>query len=134
MPIERIEAGDAPKASGGYTQAVRLTGIDELVFVSGQIPVDLVGHVPASFCDQCRRVWHNVAAQLDAAGLGLSDIVKVTTYLSDRAFAAENSSIRHEVLAGATPALTVIIATIYDPAWLLEIEVIAARCGKEGGE
>jgi len=31
------------------------------------------------------------------------------------------------VLAGLTPALTIIIAGIYDPAWLLEIEVIAAR-------
>ena len=34
---------------------------------------------------------------------------------------------RQEVLAGLTPALTVIIAGIYDPAWLIEIEVIAAR-------
>ncbi|HEY5713663.1 MAG TPA: RidA family protein [Allosphingosinicella sp.] len=132
MPIERIEAGDAPKASGGYAQAVRLTGIEELVFVSGQIPVDVVGRVPASFGDQCRQVWRNVAAQLDAAGLELADVVKVTTYLSDRAYAAENSTIRQEVLAGAAPALTIIVATIYDPAWLLEIEVIAARRVTEG--
>ena len=61
------------------------------------------------------------------AGMGLADIVKVTTFLSDRAYAAENSAIRQEVLAGLTPALTIIIAGIYDPAWLLEIEVIAAR-------
>jgi hypothetical protein len=39
----------------------------------------------------------------------------------------ENSAIRQEVLAGLTPALTIIIAGIYDPAWLLEIEAIAAR-------
>jgi hypothetical protein len=31
------------------------------------------------------------------------------------------------VLAGLTPALTIIIAGIYDPAWRLEIEVVAAR-------
>ena len=54
---------------------------------------------------------------------------RVTTFLSDRAHAAENSAIRQEVLAGLTPALTIIIAGIYDPAWLLEIEVIAARSG-----
>ena len=61
----------------------------------------------------------------------LADIVKVTTFLSDRAYAAENSAIRREVLASLTPALTIIIAGIYDPAWLLEIEAIAAR-EKEG--
>jgi 2-iminobutanoate/2-iminopropanoate deaminase len=83
--------------------------------------------VPAAFADQCRLVWRNVEAQLRAAGMGLGDIVKVTTFLSDRADAAENSAIRQEVLAGLTPALTIIIAGIYDPAWLLEIEVIGAR-------
>lgn len=47
--------------------------------------------------------------------------------LADRADAQENSAIRQAVLAGLTPALTIIIAGIYDRAWLLEIEVVAAR-------
>jgi enamine deaminase RidA (YjgF/YER057c/UK114 family) len=129
--MEPIEAPDAPPAAGGYAQAVRLTDFDALVFVSGQIPVDAEGVVPETFGDQCRLAWRNVEAQLRAAGMGLADIVKVTTFLSDRAYAAENSAIRRDVLAGLTPALTIIIAGIYDPAWLLEIEVIGAR-GKEG--
>ena len=125
--IEPVAATGAPAAAGGYAQAVHLTGFDELLFVSGQIPVDTAGAVPEAFADQCRLVWRNVEAQLRAAGMGLADIVKVTTFLSDRAHAAENGAIRQEVLAGLTPALTIIIAGIYDPAWLLEIEVIAAR-------
>ena len=122
-----FDAPDAPRPTGGYAQAVRLRDVEELVFVSGQIPVDGDGAVPEAFGDQCRLVWRNVEAQLRAAGMGLADIVKVTTFLADRAHAAENGAIRQEVLAGLTPALTVIIAGIYDPAWLLEIEVIAAR-------
>jgi len=127
MAIEPINARDAPESKGGYAQAVRLTEFSELLFVSGQIPVDVECAVPEAFGDQCRLVWRNVEAQLRAAGMGLADIVKVTTFLCDRAYAAENSAIRREVLAGLTPALTIIIAGIYDPAWLLEIEVIAAR-------
>lgn len=123
---EVCEAPDAPSASGGYAQAVRVEA-RELLFVSGQIPVKVDGSVPAAFGDQCRLVWRNVEAQLRAGGFALADIVKVTTFLSDRAYARENSAIRQEVLAGLTPALTIIIAGIYDPAWLLEIEVIAAR-------
>jgi enamine deaminase RidA (YjgF/YER057c/UK114 family) len=122
-----INAPDAPQPSGGYAQAVRLSDFDELVFISGQIPVGTDGAVPDTFAEQCRLVWRNVEAQLRAAGLGLADIVKVTTFLADRAHAQENSAIRQEVLAGLTPALTIIIAGIYDPAWRLEIEVVAAK-------
>jgi enamine deaminase RidA (YjgF/YER057c/UK114 family) len=118
---------DAPQPTGGYAQAVRLTDFEELVFVSGQIPVEMDGAVPETFAEQCRLVWRNVEAQLRAAGMGLADIVKVTTFLSDRAYAQKNSAVRQEVLAGLTPALTIIIAGIYDPAWLLEIEVVAGR-------
>jgi 2-iminobutanoate/2-iminopropanoate deaminase len=127
MTILPVNAPDAAEPGGGYAQAVRLSDFEELVFVSGQIPTDIDGTVPAAFADQCRLVWRNVAAQLRAAGLGLGDIIKITTFLGDRAYAQENSAIRQEVLAGLTPALTIIIAGIYDPAWLLEIEVIAAR-------
>jgi len=132
--IRAVCAPDGAAPSGGYAQAVRLTGVDELVLVSGQIPVDEDGLVPDAFADQCLLVWRNVEAQVRAAGMELADIVKVTTFLSDRIYAAENSAIRQEVLAGLTPALTIIIAGIYDPAWLLEIEVIAARSGSEKGK
>ena len=127
MRAEPVEATDVPSASGNYAQAVRVEGARELLFVSGQIPVDVDGAVPEAFADQCRLVWRNVEAQLRAGGMELGDIVKVTTFLADRAYADENSAIRREVLAGLTPALTIIIAGIYDPAWLLEIEAIAAR-------
>jgi enamine deaminase RidA (YjgF/YER057c/UK114 family) len=106
-----INAPDAPSASGGYAQAVRVEA-RELLFVSGQIPVDVDGSVPEAFPDQCRLVWRNVEAQLRTGGFALADIVKVTTFLSDRAYAQENSAIRQEVLAGLTPALTIIIAGI----------------------
>ena len=59
--------------------------------------------------------------------MGLGDIVRHTTYLSDRRYRAENSEVRRRVLRDFQPALTVIIAGIFDEAWLLEIEAIAAR-------
>jgi len=122
-----INATDAPAAAGGYTQAVELRHAQRVLYISGQIPVDLKGNVPADFAAQCRLVWANVAAQLRAAGMTLDDIVKVTTFLSDRRYAAENSMIRREVLGARAPALTVLITGIYDESWLLEIEAIAAQ-------
>ena len=58
--------------------------------------------------------------------MGLDDLVKVTVFLADRRYREANYTIRHEVLAGRSPALTVIVCEIYDPAWLVEIEAVAA--------
>jgi enamine deaminase RidA (YjgF/YER057c/UK114 family) len=122
-----INAPDGANASGGYAQSLLASGAERLLFVSGQIPEDRAGHVPETFDTQAEQVWRNVLAQLRAADMAVSDIVKVTTFLSDRAYRDANSRIRQEVLGDHTPALTVIICDIYDEAWLLEIEVVAAQ-------
>lgn len=122
-----IEAVDAPSASGGYAQAFEIVGASRLLFVSGQIPSSADGRVPETFDEQCRVAWANVDAQLRAAGMTLDDLVKVTTFLSDRRYAADNALVRREVLGDRAPALTVVIAGIFDEAWLVEIEAIAAR-------
>jgi enamine deaminase RidA (YjgF/YER057c/UK114 family) len=122
-----INAPDAPQPGGGYAQAMLVEPGTSLLFVSGQIPVDAAGEVPADFAAQCRLVWRNVEAQLAAAGMGLANLAKVTTFLSDRAYREENGAIRREILGDHTPALTVIVCDIYDPAWLLEIEAVAAK-------
>jgi enamine deaminase RidA (YjgF/YER057c/UK114 family) len=122
-----VNASDVPAPGGGYSQAVRVRAGAEMLFVSGQIPVDTDGATPSAFGAQCRLVWRNVEAQLRAGGFGLDDLVKVTTFLADRRHAEENGAIRREMLGDRAPALTVIITTIFDPAWLLEIEAVAAR-------
>lgn len=126
MDIRSIEAADAPGAQGSYAQAIEVRGHERLLFVSGQIPETRSGEVPSHFEAQCRLVWRNVEAQLVAAGMTLDNLVKATTYLSDRRWREANGEIRREVLGTRRPALTVIIADIYDEAWLLEIEAIAA--------
>ena len=121
-----INAAEAPAPAGNYAQAVEVAGIRRILHVSGQIPVDRDGHVPPDFASQCRMVWRHIEAQLRAADMSLDHLVKVTTFLSSRRHAAESSAIRREVLGARAPALTVIIADIYDEAWLLEIEAVAA--------
>jgi 2-iminobutanoate/2-iminopropanoate deaminase len=119
-------SSSAPRSAGGYSQAVDISGVQRLLFVSGQIPETVTGDVPADFAAQARLVWQNVIAQLEVAGMSISNLVKVTTYLSSREFAVANRGVREEVLQGHAPALTVIVAGIFDEKWLLEIEAIAA--------
>ncbi|MBL4599562.1 MAG: RidA family protein [Rhizobiaceae bacterium] len=125
MKMTPIGAKSAPQASGGYSQAIEVVGIKRQLFISGQIPIDADDNVPNNFDDQARLVWKNIEAQLKSAGMGLQNIVKHTTFLSDRKYRSENSRVRQEVLGKHAPALTVIIADIYDEDWFLEIEAIA---------
>jgi 2-iminobutanoate/2-iminopropanoate deaminase len=125
MKLKSINAATAPGTSGAYSQAVEVTGASRWLFVSGQIPVTTSASTPADFSAQARLVWANLLAQLEAADMSRINLVKVTTFLSAREFAVQNSEIRREILGDHAPALTVIISDIYDPEWLLEIEAVA---------
>ena len=126
MQIRRINAETALVPTSGYCQALEIAGHTRMLFVSGQIPVGIDGTVPEGFEAQCRLAWNNVEAQLKAAGMTLDNLVMHRTYLADRNYALCNRSVRNEVLGGRETALTVVIAGIFDDAWLLEIEAVAA--------
>lgn len=127
MMKSSINADSAPKAVGGYAQAVKVSGARDLLFISGQIPATADGTVPADFAAQAKLAWANVMAQLAAAGMTAENLIKATIFLSDRKYALENRQARQDALGKQEIALTVIIAGIFDSAWLLEIEAVAAR-------
>jgi 2-iminobutanoate/2-iminopropanoate deaminase len=89
-PREIVQASGAPAAIGPYSHAVR---VGELLFCSGQIPLDpvtgeLVGETPA---EQARRCLENLRAVCEAAGTTLQRAVRLTIYMTDlNAFAEVN--------------------------------------------
>jgi 2-iminobutanoate/2-iminopropanoate deaminase len=127
VPISAHNADNAPRPSGDYAQVTQAFGISRVVWVSGQIPVDATGNLPAAFADQARNAWRNLIAQLDNVNLSIDNLAKVTIYLADRKYAMENRAIRKEILGDRKVAMTVVIAGIFDEAWLLEIEGTAAE-------
>jgi 2-iminobutanoate/2-iminopropanoate deaminase len=124
--LRPLHPADVAAPVGNYVHGLGVPPDRALIFISGQIPTLADGSVPTDFDAQCHAVWRNILATLKAAGLDAGDLVKVTTFLTSRDFAARNSVIRREVLGSHQPALTVIVAQTLDPAWLLEIEAIAA--------
>ncbi len=77
-----IATENAPAAIGTYSQAVR---VGETVYISGQIPLDPNTMEVCSqvFADQTRQVFDNLAAVAKAAGGDLSDIVKLSIFMTD---------------------------------------------------
>ena len=126
MQTRQINAATVTVPTSGYAQALELQGYARILFISGQTPVALDGSVPEEFEAQCRLAWQNVEAQLKAAGMSLDNIVMHRTYLADRRYTMANRTVRKAVLGDRKPALTTIIAGIFDEAWLIEIEAVAA--------
>jgi reactive intermediate/imine deaminase len=85
----------APKAIGTYSQAVRA---GDTVYLSGQIPLDpaTMDMVPGDIRAQIARVFDNLKAVAEAAGGGLSEIVKLNVYLTD----LSHFPVVNEVMAG----------------------------------
>jgi len=127
MSIKRINADNASKAIGMYTQALEVTSTTRRLYISGQAPITSEGVVPTTFKEQAEAVWQNILAQLHAADMSAENLVKATTFLTDRKHRAENREVRHAMLQGHTFALTVVLADMFEDEWLLEIDAIAEK-------
>lgn len=82
MKKQAILTNKAPSAIGPYSQAIR-TG--DLLFVSGQIPIDpATGElVRGGITEETKKVLENLKAIVEAAGGSLADVVKTTIFLKD---------------------------------------------------
>lgn len=109
----------------GFSQSMKWAGI---VFVSGQLPLDVSGSVVSDdFRIQCRQVFRNIQVALESQDATLGDIVMLTVYLTNMDMYEAFREVRKEVLQEPFPTSTLIGVTglAVDRA-LLEIEVLAA--------
>lgn len=124
--IQQLDPAVLPDGTTTYTHGTLVSDVSRTVFVSGQPPWGAEdGQVPEDFTEQCHLTWRNVLAVLAEAGMGVRNLAKVTAYLADRRYRAEFARVRVEVLGDHRPALTIIIADIYEEKWLLEVEAVA---------
>jgi len=119
-----VTSDDAPKAQGVYTPAIRA---GQLLFVSGQIPVDPhTGEiVDGDISAQADRSLRNVGALLKAAGVGWEHVVRTTVFLADmNDFAAMNLVYAQYVVDPAPARATVQVARLPRDV-RIEIDAIA---------
>lgn len=98
------------------------------VFLRGQTGVDLdeIMRGSGDAVAQARQAMDNVAILLAEAGARLSDVVKVTVFVTDRAFLTGVSELVLRRLEGIAPAFTVMIVKgLASPELLMEVDVTA---------
>lgn len=79
--MKTINTNKAPEALGPYSHAMV---VNNLVFTSGQIPLDTKGNIVSSDVkEQTKQVLENLSVVLEEAGSDLNSVVKATIFISD---------------------------------------------------
>jgi 2-iminobutanoate/2-iminopropanoate deaminase len=124
-----IRPAKSAPAVGPYNHAVR---VGELLFCAGQIPIDpatgnlVAGDIKA----QTERVLQNVQAILDDQGLGFSNVVKSTVFLTNLADFGGMNEVYAKFFTADFPARSTIQVAALPKGATVEIEVIAHFCGE----
>jgi reactive intermediate/imine deaminase len=124
LELERISTEPDPYEPYRISQAMRF---GDLVFVSGQAAIDEDGGLVGvgDFDAQAELVFRNLARVLEAAGSSLSDVVKVTIYLTDMANFPKVVELRGKWFTEPYPADTIVeVASLALPELEIEIEAI----------
>lgn len=113
---------------GSYSHAIETPANARWLTISGQVGIAPDGKVGVTAAEQAELIWQNILAILAAAGMGASDLVKVTTYLTRKEDIAASRAARAKALGNHRPASTlVVIAALAAPEYLIEIEAQAAK-------
>ena len=110
-----------------YSHVVVAEG-KRMIFIAGQLARNSQGNVvgKGDMRVQLRQVGENVKAALEAAGASLSDLVKITTYVTDIEAFFNHVDVRMEYFGAALPTSTTVeVRRLADPDFLVEIEAIA---------
>ena len=123
---EIISSEKAPKAIGPYSQAV---GAGDLVFLSGQIPIDpATGNlVEGSIQHQTERVLENIKAVLEEAGLSLSAVVKTTVFLKNLGDFSQMNESYSKYFTSKPPARSTVEVSRLPRDVQVEIDAIAVH-------
>ena len=119
-----IETTNAPGAICPYSQGWT---VGDLIFTSGQIPVDpATGAIAEGITAQAEQSCKNVGAILAAAGVGFENVVKTTCFLADMGdFAAFNEA--YAKFFTSKPARSCVAVKELPKGVLCEVEAIAVK-------
>ena len=83
--------------------------------------------MPETIEAQAEACWRNIIAILADAGMGVEDLVKITTYLVRPEDVVAAGAARAKHFGDARPgSATIIVKALVNPALLIEIEAVAA--------
>jgi len=123
--IERNPTTGVYPATTDYIHALEVSAPQRILYVSGAMGLDEGGAPGRSLDDQLVLVWSNIRAILASADMSVDNIVRVTSYLRDSAYADANAKARKAALGGRLVPTTAIVVQTLVEEWLVELEIVA---------
>ena len=122
--MNAISTTNAPAAIGPYSQAIK---VGELVFVSGQLPINPAtgAFAEGGIKELTRQSLTNMKAILEDAGTSMVNVVKTTVFLADMNDFAAMNEVYAEFFAAPFPARSAVAVKTLPKGALVEIECIA---------
>lgn len=126
MTITTIHSDAAPPVYGPYSQA---TALGDLIFVSGQLPLDPVTmELPGpGIREQATQVLRNLQAVLRAGGSDLNRVTKTTLFLQDLADFQVFNEVYAEMFGSHRPARSTVAVAGLPRGARVELDAIAGR-------
>ncbi len=113
-------------ATADYVHAMQVTAPTRWLFISGTMGLANDSRAAATLDGQLALIWHNIRRILQEAEMAPDNIVRVTSYLTDAAYAETNQNAREVALGHRPVATTAVIVGTLNSDWLVEVEAIAA--------
>jgi 2-iminobutanoate/2-iminopropanoate deaminase len=123
-PLTRVTAANLPSPVGPYSPGI-VAG--NLVFVSGQAGRDPAsGQIADDVEAQTEQTLKNIAAILEAAGSGLTHVIRCGVFLVDIGDFQKMNGVYARMFGGHRPARTTVqVAALPEPRLLVEIDAVA---------
>lgn len=108
----------------GFSRAVR---VDDRILVAGTAPVPEPGdELPEGPYAQMLRCGEIASEAIVGLGGSMNDVVRTRMFITDASMADEIGRAHKALFGSSEPAATmVVVASLLDPRWLVEIEVEA---------
>jgi enamine deaminase RidA (YjgF/YER057c/UK114 family) len=113
-----------------YSHGVEIPPGARLLLCSGQLGVGLDDAVPDDAAAQVELCFANIGAILASAGMELSDVVRLSAFVTGREHLPAYMAVRDRLFpdTASAPASTLMIVTGFSrPEFKVEVEAIAAR-------
>ena len=119
---------DVHEPLGAYSHQIEIRGNERMLLLSGQVGMKQNGTIPDDPYEQIEVAFENIFRNLQAAGMDVKDIIKITYYLVGELDTAKRREVVLSKLQGHQPCSTLLyVAGLASPAFRVEIDVWASR-------
>ena len=111
-----------------YSHGIEVPPNARVLHTAGQVGILPDGTTPEGVEAQTEATWVNLMAILESAGMGIDDVVKVTTYVTNEEDFWPMAKVRARFFGDARPASTgIVVKALAKQEWLVEVDLVAAK-------